>query len=260
MNKTAFWILCCCVFLSSSCISLPSKKKTDKKNQLRHNLAISLIRDCKYRMALRELQKIIQVEPKEPMILHSMALVYFQLKQYNKAIDFFQKALRLKPEFTVAKVNLGRSFIEIDKLDKALKLLNQAEKDLTYPYPENIHNHIGLAHFKKKDFKEAEQHFRISRKVKSKDCMTALYHARTLYALEQFQKALGILHKSKSWCAGYTPCTTPNFDSYFFIALVYYRLREEQKAFLNMNTFIKKAEEDNPHYNQAKNLLNQWRR
>ena len=259
MKEAAFWILCCCAFFLSSCVSV-SSKKTEKKNQLRYNLALSLIKECKYRLALQELQQIVQVEKTNPVVFHSLALVYFQLKQYDQAIQFLQKSLELNPQFTVARVNLGRSLIEVEKLERGLNLLKQAEKDLTYPYPENIHNHMALAYFKKKDFKLAEKHFRVSRKVKTQDCVTSLYHARSLYFLKRFSEALDILKQSKNWCEAYVPCSSPHFEAYFFLALVYNKLNKEREAIFNMNVFLNKAEKESPYYTEARNFLNLWRK
>ena len=209
MNKQLSLVFVFCFLIS--CGTLSSKKKTEKKSQLIYNLALASLRQCQYRQALKQLQEALKEGGKsQPVIYRALALVYFQLRQYPSAVNYFQKALQLEPEWTEARVDLGRSLVETGKVEQALNILKKAAKDLSYPYPENIHAHLGLAFFKKKNFKEAEMHFEVARKIQTRDCELALYHAQSLYFLKQYDQAALVLEPSKKWCqkAFLPPCAS----------------------------------------------------
>ena len=240
----------------TSCVSV---EKTVKKAELHHQIALSLMKKCQYPAALAELNKALKLKGKDPMIHHSIALLYFQFKKYDKSVEHLNKALELSPGFTEARVHLGRSLIELGKWQQGLKELQKAKKDLTYRYSENIHIHMGLAYYKKKKFSLAEKHLSVARTVKKEDCFTALYHAKSLYFQNQFQKALAILELSKRWCkASPSLCTSPSFDSYYFAALAYNKLGQRQKAFLNLQIFLSKAKKSE-FLKAAKKQMNLWK-
>ena len=242
------------VFLTS-CVSTEKKVK---KAELHHQLALSLMKKCQYPAALTELRKAIKLQSDEPLFYHSIALLYFQFKKFEKTIQHLKKALHLNPDFTSARIHLGRSLIEVDKWETGVTELKKAKEDLTYRYPENIHTHIGVAFYKRKKYLEAEKHFHVARAVKEEDCHVALYHAKSLYFLGQFKKALTILEPSKKWCEKNLPsCSAPSFDSYFFTALAYDKTNQRQKALLNLKTFLKEAK-DSPYMEEAKKYQKLW--
>lgn len=252
--RTIFLILCVFLF---SCVS--SEKQT-KKAELHHHLAISYMKKCQYPSALAELQKALETKPKDPFLHHSIALLYFQFKEYKKTIKHLKTALALNPKFTDARVYFGRSLIEIGQEKTALKELKKAQKDLTYKYSENIHAHLGLAYYKQKKYSLAEKHFSVARIVKKEDCFLALYHAKSFYFQNQFQKALKILEPSKKWCQTNLPlCFSPSFEAYFFSSLAYNKTGQRLKAVSNLKVFLNNAKKDNAHLKEAKKLMNMWR-
>ena len=247
------------IFFSLVLISCVSNEKQIKKADLHHQMALSLMKKCQYPSALSELNKALKLMEDDPMFHHSIALLYFQFNKYGKSVEHLNKALKLNSEFTDARVHLGRSLIEIGQLNQGLTELQKAKEDLTYRYPENIHAHIGLAYYKKKDFSLAEKYFSVARTIKKEECFTALYHAKSLYFQNQFQKALVILEPSKFWCEKNLPlCSSPSFDSYFFVALAYNKIGQRQKAFLNLQIFLNKAK-NSKYLDEAKKQIKLWK-
>ena len=245
------------IFYLTSCAS---REKQIKKAELHHQLAVSLIRKCQNPAALKELKKALNLKPEDPFIHNSVALLYFQFKKYDKSLNHLRKALNIKPDFTDARVHLGRSLIETGKWKEGLKELNKAKEDLTYQSRENVHIHIGLAHYKQKNFFQAERHFGEARMVRTKDCMTALYHAKSLYYLNQYQKALNILEPAKLWCEkDLSWCASPSFDPYFFTALAYYKQGNKKKALFHLKVFLEKAK-DSDYLEEAKKYQKWWER
>ena len=255
-NFFIYVLLILSVFLTSCA----SKEKFSKKAGLHHQMALSLMQKCQYPLALVELRKALKLREKEPLFHHSIALLYFQFKKYKKTIEHLKTALKLKPDFTDARVHLGRSLIETGKWEKGLAELKKAKEDLTYRYGENIHIHIGMAYYKRKDFAQAERNFSVVRVVRKKDCFTSLYHAKSLYFQGYFQKALDILEPSKTWCEKDIPvCSSPSFDSYFFAAVIYNKRGQRQKAIFNLQIFLNKAK-DSEHLAEAKKNIKLWKK
>lgn len=248
------------ILFLSSCMTSPSENKAVQKSHLIHQLAKASIRQCKYRTALKQLQEALKLQSQNPDFYHSLALVYFQLREYKQAVHWLKEALKLKPEWTQAKVDLGRSLLEVQKHQEGLKWLQMALKDLTYPYQAHIHGHIGLALFRQKKFKEAEVHFGVSRKILTQSCDLSLYHARSLYALNQPHRALTLLTLSKRWCQKNLPlCTLPRFEEYFWSAVVYDKLKQRAKALSDLRFFLNRADREHPSYQKAKTLMKQWK-
>ena len=244
-----------CLFLGACA----SQEKSVKKAELHHKLAHSLMKKCQYPSAFAELEKAIKLKPDRPVFHHSLALLYFQFKKYKKTIKHFKTALKLSPKFTDARIHLGRSLIETGRWEEGMKELEKAKEDLSYKYPENIHTHIGLAFYKKKQYPKAEKHFSVARTMKKESCSTALYHARSLYFQGQFKKSLAILEPAKKWCETNLPlCSPPSYDAYFFSALIYNKQGQRQKAFLNLRLFLDKAK-DSPYIKSAEKYITLWK-
>lgn len=250
-----YFFLCFLLFFTSCA----SREKQIKKAELYHQLAHSYMKKCQYPAALGELEKALEIKPKQPVFHHSIALLYFQFKKYDKSIHHFKEALRINPKFTDARVHLGRSLIEVNQWEKGVKELKKAQEDLTYRYPENVHTHLGVAYYNKKNFSQAKKHFSIVRTVKKEDCSIALYHAKSLFYMEKFQKALDILEPAKLWCETNPPlCSAPTVDSYYFAALIYFKKGHKEKAISHLKIFLNKAKES-VHLEDAKKKLKFWK-
>lgn len=246
----------CFLLLFTSCAS---REKQNKKAELHHQLALSYMKKCQYPAALGELEKALKLKPKQPVFHHSIALLYFQFKKYDKSIHHFKEALRINPKFTDARVHLGRSFMEVHQWEKGLKELKKAQEDLTYRYPENVHTHLGVAYYNKKNFSQAEKHFSIVRTVKKEECSIALYHAKSLFYMGKFKKALDILEPAKLWCETNVPlCSPPPVDSYYFAALIYFKKGDKKKAISHLKIFLDKAKES-VYLEEAKRKLKMWK-
>lgn len=256
-----FLLICYSVLLVfcmglTSCVS---REKQTKKAELHHQLAVSLMRKCKNPSALVELRKALKLKPQDPFVHKSLALLYFQFKKYKKSIRHLKEALKIKPDFTDARVHLGRSLIEIGKWEEGLKELKRAKEDLAYQNRENVHIHIGLAHYNRKNFFLAEKHFNESRMIKTEECVAALYHAKSLYYLGKYQKALDILEPAKLWCEkNLSWCASPSFEPYFFAALSYNKKGNRQKALFHLKIFLEKAK-DSEYLEEAKKYQKLWK-
>lgn len=70
------------------------------------NFRIQIYRDQgKLDQALRELQELVQRDPRNKFYLASYALVLLQMERYDDAIAEYEKALQLDPQYDVALFN-----------------------------------------------------------------------------------------------------------------------------------------------------------
>lgn len=255
-NLFIYLLLVLFIFLNA-CVS---NTKEIKKANLHNKLALSLMKKCQYPIALAELRKAIKLNPKEALFHYSIALLYFQFKRYKKTIYHLKESIKLKPDFTDAHIHLGQSLIAINKWKPGLKKLQEAKKDLTYRYVENIHTHLGKAYYKKKQFILAEKNFNAARKVNKKNCSIALYHAKSLYFLKDFKKSFKILKSAKQWCQKDLPqCMSPSFEAYFFTALIFKKQGYVKKAIVNLHIFLNKTK-NNIYVAEAKKYITQWQK
>ena len=243
--------------LGTACVS----RQNIRKSQSHYKMAVSLIRKCQFPSALSEFKVALKLRPSDPYLHHGLGLVYFQFKKYKLTLKHLKKALDLKPNLTAARVDLARTLIEIGRLPQALSELKKAENDLTYLHPENIHAHLGFAYYKQGKFKEAARHFSVSRKIKAKECLTAVYHGRSMYFLNQFSLASGLFESAKTWCEKSPPaCAKPIFSPYFFAALSHHKMGQTAAARRSLQAFLSKAGLDSRYRKEALNLINQWGR
>ena len=64
-------------------------------------------------------QKILQVEPNQPVVLHLLGLIARRVGKNDIAVDLITKALAIKPDLADAHCNLGNIFQDLGKLDEA---------------------------------------------------------------------------------------------------------------------------------------------
>ena len=237
---------------------ITNKKEAEKKSTLHHRVATSFIQQCKYRPALKELQKALSLDSRSSLLHHSIALVYFQFKEYNISIKHLRRAISLEPSLTKARVHLARALIEVGQLDEALKELNQSLQDLTFNTPETIHSFMGLAYFRQKKFSKANTYFEIAGKILQNDCFVSLYHAQALYFLNKQDEALSLFNRSKILCdSNRLSCSPPLTDSYYFSALIYKKKGKKKEAIKDLKVFLKKTTESD-YLNKAKQLIKVW--
>ncbi len=242
------------MMLITNCVS----PNTVRRSRSHYKLAVSLIHKCQLPSALGELKKALRLRSIDPDLHHGLGLVYFQFKKYDKALKHLKKALWLKKDFTVARIDLARCLIETSDISKALWHLEQAKKDLTYLHPENIHAHLAFAYYKQGQFPLANKHFTVARKIKNADCITAMYHGRSLYFLNQYSKAIDIFERAKSWCVNQPPaCKAPVFTPYFFASLAYHKQGKKARALKDLKLFLTKALKS-PYYKEALDLMKLW--
>ncbi|WP_197460526.1 M48 family metallopeptidase [Thermodesulfatator autotrophicus] len=153
-------------------------QKSSDDPMLHYGLALSLAKLRRFKEAINELTKVIQMLPEEDDFKLDLAEVYFQAGQYNEAMAILEKYVKRYPYRKGAKFLLARCYQETKDYQKALTIFKELEKDFN-EYPE-FHYYFGqlysalsksgLAHY------EFSWYFRLKG-----DKKVALYHLRQAY-------------------------------------------------------------------------------
>jgi len=111
-------------FLASYSISIASY--TDEKTREFIKKGDSFILEKKYKEALEEYKKALELNEEEPVPHYKMGLAYYFLKDYDKAVEHYKKALKLNPKFIKAMNNLALIYEKQDNDTEALMLYKKA--------------------------------------------------------------------------------------------------------------------------------------
>ncbi len=82
----------------------------------------------KYRKALAQYDKALDITPQNPYLFYNIALTYYYMKEYAKSEEFLKGSIALNPNIAEAHNLLGQIYISKNKEKKALKLFKKALK------------------------------------------------------------------------------------------------------------------------------------
>ena len=89
-------------------------------------VVVNLYKEGRYFDAETICQKILEVDPAQPIVLHLLGLICRHLGKNDLAVELIQKALVYDPEYVDAYFNLGNSLIDQSKLDEAAECYQKA--------------------------------------------------------------------------------------------------------------------------------------
>lgn len=249
------WIGCLMIFLFS-CETV--KKRRQQANDYL-SIAVSFIKKCDYKRAVTQLLKAILLQKQDPLLRHTLASAYFLMKKYNLAEKEYNKALLLKKNFTEARVDLARSYIENGRIQKALRELQIAEKDITYTNYIKLVGTKGLAFFKKAERKKAKREFLEMKRLASESqdkCFAFLYLGRLELHEGRLNQAENYLIKSLTECQKISPvCEKRNFEEQYFLAETYRRKKDFPRMKYQLKAFISRTDNSNPYRKKALNHI-----
>ena len=239
MNKNHSWwgglvALGILVIFMGGC-AIWDQKDGKKKAQLYLKIGTSYFAKGDYPNALNQLTIAAQHNPKDPVIQHNLGLSYLVRKKYLKAESHLRKAVQLEKKYTEARNNLARVLIELSLYNEALRELEIAREDLTFPYPEKTLTHLGIVYFKIGSFEEANALLEESLSIRSNDCVSNHFLGRSYLELSEYSKAARFLNKAVD------RCQSNDFDEpLYFSALAHYQTGKEEKAISTIHTLINK--------------------
>jgi putative PEP-CTERM system TPR-repeat lipoprotein len=129
---------------------------TDRKDDrtARHVLATGYITNGAHDLAIRESEKLLKKEPKNPVILNNLAWLY-QQKGDSRAAVFAERALAQAPRSAAVLDTLGWILVEEGNMPRALDLLRKA--NTLAPEMGDIQYHMAVALHKSGRSREARR-------------------------------------------------------------------------------------------------------
>lgn len=218
--------------LVTGCASAP---KADKERAVLHmQMGTGFLQQGLYPQAMAELMKAEQLDPTNPQILNNLGLSYYVRGKSKQAEAKFRTAIKIQKDFTDAKNNLARVLLDQERPRDAIKYLNEAEGDLTYPAADKTYANLGMAHFALGNYQQAETYLLRSLEMRRQNCVTALYYGRTLMELKRAEQSAQMLDQAVEYCR-----SSRFEDPLYFSAMSYFSLGEKEKTKARLEELLK---------------------
>ncbi len=220
-----------------------------EKAKLHLKIGTGFLNSGNYPQALEELLAAEKLDDENAVVQNNLAISYFVREKYNESEKHLRKALALEPTYTEARNNLGRTLIKLGLNNKAVKVLNKATKDLTYPHPENSLSNYGVALFSIKKFNSAKAILLKSLRIRPKHCETFHYYSRSLFELQNYKEAAQAFDQAIQLCKSkYKP------NNNYWSGMAYFKNRKLEHARARFEMVISLGPEVN-YYKSAENML-----
>ena len=233
-------------------------EKRKKKGNNHLVLGVSLLKKCDRQRALTHLRQAAKLNARDPLAHHTLAVAYFALEEYTLAEKSLKTTLRWNNQLTESRVTLAKVYLNKGHIDKALRELSIAEKDLTYPGYFKIANLRGEAYFKKKDWLQARKWFtEASRQPKEiNQCFTYTYLGQVEFELKNYKSSVEVLNKAAAFCQKRkVHCKKQRFPEQYFLARSYIKLNQKSRSKYHLKIFLKRTDKTDPFFAKAKALL-----
>jgi type IV pilus assembly protein PilF len=223
------------ILITSFISACATTNKGDRDRAMLHlQIGTGYLSSGQYPMAMSELLKAEQLDPKNPTILNNLGLAFFVRGKTKQAEEKFREAVRLDPKFSDAKNNLGRVLIDTNRSAEAIKVLREVEGDLTYQFQEKTFSNLGMAYFNLGNYKKADDYLSRSLEIRRQSCTTADFYGRTLLEMKHLVQAAQVLDQAIEYCR------SERFEEpIYFSAMSYFSLGEKEKTRARLEELLK---------------------
>ena len=128
--------------------------------ELYTQLGIGYLREGKYDIASRRLNRALELEPKYAAAHHAMALLQEQLKQTKESELHYRRAIELDPADSEALNNYGRFLCTQGRLDEAEARFLTAVDNPLYETPQAAFSNAGVCLYQAGNLDRAETYLR----------------------------------------------------------------------------------------------------
>ncbi len=152
--------------LIAGCQSTPAEKSRgapDEKQKvaaLNTQLGIEYMRDGDNELALKKLEKAVEIDPTYADAHNALGLLRSRLGQYDQAETAYKAALRHAPGNSFALNNYGQFLCQQQRFEEGQAKFLEAVKNPLYRTPEVALSNAGLCALQAQDTAAAEEHFR----------------------------------------------------------------------------------------------------
>lgn len=120
--------------------------------------AVAKYQAGQYRVAIKELNEVIEKSPGFTLVYRHLATIYKETGRVDKAVEILETGLKKNPGNINLMSKLGIMLAEANRPGKAVELLKYCIKMESHN-PEN-YNFLGVAYYKKGDFAAALENYR----------------------------------------------------------------------------------------------------
>lgn len=107
---------------------------------LRHfQLARMFYEQGKVQEALTEIDRSLDLDDSLPQVHAYLGFIHLEQERWEQAATAYRRAIELNPYYTDARQHLALCLEHLGDVPGALEQLEQAGRDRTYPFPEQVH-------------------------------------------------------------------------------------------------------------------------
>ena len=142
----------------------------------------------KYKNAIEQFEKILQLEPDNPDVLYLLGSLYLEIDDQRKAIEMLKESIKIKPNHDGSLNTLGYIYAESNQnLAEAESLVLQALEES--PNNGAYLDSLGWVYYKREKYQEALDAFERANAV-MKDPVIYEHMGDVYYKRNQFEKAI----------------------------------------------------------------------
>ena len=154
--------------------------------------------------ALRHIEKVLEIEPKNAEAHQTMALIYTKEGKLDKAEEFYKKAIKYDETLSSARNNYATLLFSLGRYEEAIEQLQVAAADLSYDNRPQATQNLGLAYLKLNKLNDAEASFQTALRLNPKLPRSLLELSDILLQRNQHKLAARYLREYSS-VARHTP-------------------------------------------------------
>ena len=159
--KRALTVLLTCILCSCASVS----EKDTQQATAHYQLGVSYFNDGNIQPAFVELQKALELNPRDKEIHNAIGVIYLvKLEDYSKAIQHFQEALKIDNNYPEAANNLGNAYANVGDYAKAIESYRMALTNPQYKNAAMALNNLGMVYYRLSRYDEAMDAFKESMK------------------------------------------------------------------------------------------------
>ena len=219
-------IICCLLPLAAQTAEQTAETNAGTTEKELYDIALTKLKNKEHIHAKEDLDKLIELNPKNPDYYFSMGYLYIDLNNFPSAIKYLDKTIELDPKYFPAYLN--RSHIKY-KQKKYQECIQDANKVLEIsPYQLDALYIRGKANKELGNLQDALADYNIYLTIENNYPQTFLEHGDINYQLEHYEDAIKS-YKRAILLYELIKTENPDFDSRELMAVAYNQMAISKK-------------------------------
>ncbi len=180
---------------STSKVEKKTPEDREKVADINTQLAIEYMRDGNNELALKKLDRAIEMDPDHAPAYSAKGLLYNRVGDFEKADRNFRKAIRLDPTNSSILNNYGQVLCQNQQYEKGQEMFLKANENPLYRTPEIALSNAGTCAMEAGDVNTAEKHYREALAVNPRIAPTLLQMSVLSHDLGRYLPARAYLQR-----------------------------------------------------------------